>query len=541
MLVLNVDKKLEQGEKNMLQVALLFQNEMVLQRDKKVTIWGNADAGAQVQITMQEQEVWTEADCNGKWEAFLGPFSTSFSEEMTITSGKEKLILKEVQVGEVWLAGGQSNMEFHMRYDADMEDEKMVCMNRNIRFFDYPKVSYIGQINETDYSKNYGFWRKAQPDQLERFSAVGYYFAKELQNKYKVPIGIIGCNWGGTPACAWMSKDAIMEGGGQIYLDEYETAIKNMDLEAYETGFRNNPESWKTDLLANPFSDMMMYGCTMEELGAKLMEMGVDLSKMNSSDFAPVMGPKYERRPSGLYEAMLKEVAPYTIRGVIWYQGETDGDCHPELYKTLFPALIKDWRKLWKDEFPFLFVQIAPLNRWMDCIGDSYVEIREAQQDTADNVPGTGMAVITDAGMESDIHPKKKQPVGHRLALLAQSKVYGEDILCEAPTLSEVKAEQGKLTLTFKNAGNGMYLAEEVAHGQKIGAEIFGGLQIIQDGQELDIGFMKARAEGEKVYIFGETIQAGVHTEVKIAKTGWYLVNLYNSASIPARPAEAEC
>ena len=184
MLVLNADKKLEQEEKNMLQVALLFQNEMVLQKDKKVAIWGNTDAGAQVQITMQGQEVWTEADCNGKWETFLGPFSTSFSEEMTITSGKEKLILKEVQVGEVWLAGGQSNMEFHMRYDADMEDEKMVCTNRNIRFFDYPKVSYIGQINEADYSKNYGFWRKAQPNQLERFSAVGYYFAKELQNKY---------------------------------------------------------------------------------------------------------------------------------------------------------------------------------------------------------------------------------------------------------------------------------------------------------------------------------------------------------------------
>lgn len=525
----------------MLQMALLFQDKMVLQRDKKVTVWGNANAGAQVKIIMQGKEICTEADDNGKWEAACGPFSTSFSEEMIVISGNEELILKDVQVGEVWLAGGQSNMEFHMRYDADMADEKESCMNSNIRFFDYPEVSYIGQIDEADYGKNYGFWRKAELDYLERFSAVGYYFAKELQQKYHIPIGIIGCNWGGTPACAWMSHDAIIEGGGQIYLDEYEEAVKNIDLAEYDSAFRSNPESWKTDLLASPISDMMMYGCTMEELGDRLMEMGIDLSKIDPSAFMPVMGPKYERRPSGLYGSMLCAVAPYSIRGVIWYQGETDGDCHPELYGTLFPALIKDWRKLWKEEFPFLFVQIAPLDCWMECTGDRYVEIREAQQKTEDSVTGTGMAVITDVGMESDIHPKKKQPVGHRLALLAQNKVYGDNILCEAPTLSEIEVKEGKLILSFVNEGDGLYLAETVPYGQKIGIEVFGGLQVFQNGQELDTSLMKAKAEGKNVYIFGEAIQAGVHTEVKIARTGWYLVNLYNSAGIPARPAEAEC
>lgn len=522
----------------MLQTAILFQDHMVLQREKEISIWGTADTGALVTVTMQGKTSSVETDAEGNWKVLCGPFIESFAEELVITSGDEKLVLHDVQVGEVWLAGGQSNMEFHMRYDADMATEKGNCTNDNIRFFDYPEVSYIGQIDEADYGKEYGFWRKAEPEQLERFSAVGYYFAKDLQEKYQVPIGIIGCNWGGTPACAWMSNEAIMEGGGQVYLDDYNEALKNLDFEAYEANFMNNPMSWRVDQLADPIGDMMMFGCTPEEFGAKLAEMGIDMSKFDPSTLLPAIGPKYERRPSGLYESMLKQVAPYTIRGVIWYQGETDGDEHPEVYKTMFPSMIQNWRRLWNDEFPFLFVQIAPLDFWMACKGEPYVEIRAAQQYTADTVPGTGMAVITDVGMQFDIHPKKKQPVGHRLALIAENKVYGEDILCEAPTLSEVAIQEEKLVLTFENAGDGLYLTENVPYGQNVNKEQLGGLQVIQEGQELDSSMLKAYAKGNQVVITSSLIHADSPTQVKMAKAGWYLVNLYNSAGIPARPAE---
>lgn len=522
----------------MLQTALLFQDHMVIQRGKRVAIWGTADAGASVTLSIQGRMFDTAANEDGKWEIFCGPFDMSFSEEMIIVSGEECLVLQDVQNGEVWLAGGQSNMEFHMRYDADMEAEKNLCRNDNIRFFDYPEVSYAGQIDEADYGKNYGFWRKAEPDQLERFSAVGYYFAKDLQSKYHVPIGIIGCNWGGTPACAWMSQEAIAAGGGQVYLDEYEEAVRNLDPIAYEENFRSNPESWRVDQLASPLNDMAMLGCTEEEIGAKLLDMGIDLAKVDNASFVPVMGPKYERRPSGLYESMLKPIVPYTIRGVIWYQGETDGDCHPEVYQTLFPALIRNWRGLWGEELPFLFVQIAALDHWMVCDGTPYAEIRNAQQYTADTVSGTGMAVITDVGMQFDIHPKKKRPVGHRLALLAENKVYGDTVCCEAPTLSDAELEEGRLTLIFENAGDGLYLSERVPDGQYVGVEKLGGLQVFQNGEELDTNRMKARAEGDKVIITGRDIHANLPTQVKIAETGWYLVNLYNSADIPARPAE---
>ncbi len=521
----------------MLKLPLLFQNNMVLQCEKEVMVWGTAKPNEIIHISMQGKSAKTEADENGNWKVACGPFDVSFKEEMTIISDTEKIVLQDVQVGEVWIAGGQSNMEFAMRYDADIETEQAVCTNDAIRFFDYPEVSYPGQINEADYGKNYGFWRKADPENLERFSAVGYYFAKEIQKKYQIPVAVIGCNWGGTPACAWMSKEALIEGGGQVYLNEYEESVRNLDLKTYDEKFKNNQASWKTDLLSDPISELLLRGCSMEEFGKKLAESGVDFSKLDPSDFMPQMGPKHEQRPCGLYESMLKQVAPYSIKGVIWYQGETDGDCHPEIYKTLFPALIHDWRNLWKEELPFLFVQIAPLEQWMQCVGENYVEIRRAQQYAADTVPNTGMAVITDVGMQYDIHPKKKQPVGYRLALLAEKKVYNDDVFCEAPALKDVCVGDGKLALTFENAEKGLYLAGKLPYGQAAEENRLGGLQVFQDGCELNSEKLKAVAERDKVTIVGEEIKSDAKTEIRLAQTGWYLVNLYNSAGIPARPA----
>lgn len=521
----------------MLKLPLMFQDHMVIQRDKKINIWGTAPANQNVVVTMQDQAFSVLADDSGKWQMQAGPFRTSFHESMEISCADEKIVINDVQVGEVWLAGGQSNMEFCMRYDADLESEKKEKPDDSLRFFDYPEVSYVGQIEEADYGKHYGFWRKADPEDLDRFSAVGYYFAKDLRKKYQIPVGIIGCNWGGTPACAWMPKDAIIEGGGQIYLQEYDAAVKDLDLQAYDERFKNNPGSWKTDQFSDMIGDMLLKGCTMEEFGRKIAELGADLSKLDPADFTPQMGPKNEQRPCGLYGSMLKQVAPYSVKGVIWYQGESDGDFHPELYQGLFPALIRSWRELWKEQLPFLFVQVAPLEQWMQSTGTSFIPIRSAQQYTADTVPDTGMAVITDVGMQFDIHPKKKQPVGHRLALLAENKVYHDDVLCEAPVLSNVQVQEGKVIFTFENAGQGLYLAEKLPYGQTVEKGHFGGLQIFQDGCELDDKKLRASAKNNQVIISGEEIHADADTEVKIAQTGWYLVNLYNSADIPAAPA----
>lgn len=520
----------------MLKPARLFQNHMVLQREKIIKVWGTGKENETVSVLIQGRESVCCTDRDGKWSVDIGPLHTSYSETMTITSGQERIVLQDVQVGEVWLAGGQSNMEFHMRYDADFASEAASCENNNIRLFDYPEVYYTEQINEADYGENFAFWRKATPQDLEWFSAVAYYFAKEINNRYGIPIGIVGCNWGGTPACAWMSEEAIKDGGGQIYIDEYRNAVAHLDLPAYEENFRNNPASWKLNPFADPFSDMLLKGMSLVDVIRILTGQEIDLSTVDFSAQVPVMGPKNERRPGGLYESMLCQVAPFGIRGILFYQGSSDGDRYPELYKTLFPALIRCFRSLWQEELPFLFVQLQPLERWMHCVGEPYVKIREAQQLTANTVPNTGMAVISDVGMEFDIHPKKKQPVGYRLALLAAGKVYGEDILCEAPTLTNVEAEDGCLHLYFENTGDGLSLSDQTPDGVEVDPGKLGGLRLLVDGYDLDLSNITAEAQGNVVELKGPAFHKDARVIVELGCTGWYRINLYNSAGIPARP-----
>ena len=532
----------------MLKTALMFKDRAVLQRDKKIAVWGQADSGAEVRVSVQGQSAETKADADGKWCALIGPLNMSWKEEMTITAGEDTLVLKDLMVGDVWFAGGQSNMEFHMRYDADVAAEKEVCENPAIRFFDYPEVSFVGQIDMADYGKNYGFWRDCNAENLERFSAVAYYCVKDLQAKYQIPVGILACNWGGTPVMAWIPEDVAAQNGDAHRIDEYHQQLAALDLEEYDRKFMNKPGSFHTDIIGDPFSDFMMFGCEPDELQQKLGEMmaaaGIDPTQVNFEELQLPMGPKHEWRPAGVYESMLLPCVPYGIKGFLWYQGCSDADRPEDAhgYEKAFPALIRHWRGLWKDDtLPFLFVQLAPLDHWFMTDGVYYPITRAAQQMTADTVPGTAMAVTTDVGMQWDIHPKKKQPVGHRLALLAENYVYGDkDVLCEAPTLKALAVEDGKAVLTFENAGDGLHLTKTVPYGQEVGAQTAGGLRIFQNGEEVDLAGAKAEACGDKLVIMCEAIRAGVPSRAEMAMTKWYLVNLYNSAEIPARPAAAE-
>lgn len=409
-------------------------------------------------------------------------------------------------------------------------------------FFDYPEVSYPGQIDEADYGKNFAFWRKAAPDQLQWFSAPAYYFAREIREKLQVPVGIVGCNWGGTPSWAWMDEQAIREGGGEIVLREYAEAVKNLDLKAYDEKFRNTPgtwASWRLDPFGDPISVGMMEGRSLDDLMREVFGPDFDPSTINPADYMPVMGPKSETRPCGLYESMLSQVSPYGLRGVLYYQGESDGDMHPELYETMFPALIRCFRRSWGEDLPFLFVQLAPFGHWLACDGTPYRFVRRAQQHTADTVENTGMAVISDIGMKLDIHPKKKGPVGQRLALLARKLVYGEELLCEAPTLCELRDGEGEWRLRFKNAGNGLNLAAKTPDGAETDPERLGGLRLFLENRELDMTGIRAYAEGDTVCLQGETLKSG-RARAELGWDAWYRVNLYNSAGLPARPAKIE-
>lgn len=520
----------------MLKTALIFQDHMILQRDKLIPIWGTADAGSQITVAVQGQTQSCIADENGSWCVKIGPLKTSFRESVRIASGDEELVPEDVQIGDVFLAAGQSNMEFLMRYDADFAQEKEKCTNENIRFFDYPEVSYPEQIGEANYGKNYGFWRKADPEQLQWFSGPAYYFAATIQARYNIPVGIVGCNWGGTPACAWMSEESIREGGGQVYLDEYQAALKDLDLAAYNEQFRANPMNFRVDPLADQVNVMLMEGMAFPDIMEKLGMPAPDMSNLDPSEWMPPMGPKNETRPGGLYESMLCKVAPYGLRGVLYYQGESDGDAHPEVYFTLFPALIRGFRKLWQEELPFLFVQLAPFRRWMACIGKPYAIIRDAQQHAAETVPGVGMAVISDVGMEWDIHPKKKKPVGERLALLAENRIYGADVLCEAPTLCSMAVEEGVVQLRFANAGTGLRLVDHTPDGAKTDPGRLEGLRLWIDGNEINPDELAAEAKGDSVFLRSPLIHKG-QGRAELGIGDFYRINLYNSAELPARPA----
>ncbi len=545
----------------MLQFAMVFTDHMVLQRDRKIAVWGTASPDSTVSIEIQGKKEETKTGADGNWRADIGPLTVSFDEQMHVVERNDQgavideKTFTDVLVGDVWLAGGQSNMEFYMYYDRELEAEKKVCENPAIRLFDYPEVSYVGQINEADYTQNYGFWRRCDAENLPRYSAVAYYFAKDVQAKEQIPIGILTDNWGGTPIASWLPREVVAENGGQYRLDEYDAALAALDLDAYDKQFMATPRNFKTEQLGlDRISDLLLFGCTPEEFQAEIakimQQLGIDPAAAAEGgtdlmQFGPQMGPKHEWRPCGLYESMLLPVVPYGIKGFLWYQGCSDADTQQqgEAYYTLFPALIAHWRKLWGDDtLPFLFVQLAGFGSWMASVGTYYPITREAQQHTALTVPHTGMAVTTDAGMELDIHPKVKRPVGHRLALLAENYVYGHrDVLCEAPTLVSAKAEEGKLTLTFDNAGEGLSFHTDLPQGDQVPDDRFCGLQVFQNGKELPVQDLKAEAQGNTVILTGEVIKGGVPTRAAIAKTGWYLVNLYNSADIPARPAEIEC
>ena len=495
---------------NKLETALVFGSHMVLQRGKELTVWGKGSPGQQVQVKVQDECQSSMIDDQGIWSLILKPLSASEQETMIISSGNESLTYVDVAVGDVWIAGGQSNMEFGMYSDRNFEQEKEGCKNDNIRFFDYPKVSYDEQLDSLPHNSE-GFWRTCDAENLTYFSAVGYYFAKEIQAEEQVPVGVIGCNWGGSTISCWMDK--AYSGRGQVWWDEYEDAVSKLDMEQYEEAIKMDFSAVHNDWIDTPYAQFMCQDATFEGLKAAL----------EMSNVPVLVGPKSPNRPSGLYDTMLKKLVPYQMKGVVWYQGESD-DVKAEVYGELQEGLIKCWRDLWQEELPFLFVQLPPYEGYGRLSGARFPEIREHQQWVEDHVPGTAMAVITDTGSRYDIHPKEKHSVGERLALQALQKVYKRNILGDSPRLTSGRKEDGKIILEFSNVGNGLML-----EGEQISAlELFQSERLIADYQ-----FEIAE---NRILIEADDIGQDIPVQVQLAYTPYYKVNLYNSEKLPVRP-----
>jgi sialate O-acetylesterase len=476
----------------------LFTDGCVLQAGKEIPIWGTADPGEKVKVELDRGTADTTADKDGHWLVRL-PKMTAGNDPVFLTiTGKNKVVVKNVFIGEVWICSGQSNMEWTLKNSYEGDHHIQTSSDPKLHLFTVPKT-----VSLTPVSTVNGKWVECSPQTVGGFSAVAYFFGRDLRKALNVPVGLIHTSWGGTPAQAWTSKEALnAEASLQYYHNGLDAAMKNYDPEKAQEAYKVALAKW-------------------EEESAKAKAAGQKPPNKPQPPQKPGGGPG---TPSSLYNGMIAPLLPYAIAGAIWYQGESNAGQAYE-YLTIFPAMIKDWRKHFgQGDFPFLFVQLAPFQKPAEQPGEhNWAELREAQLITALTLPKTGMAVITDAG-EADIHPKKKEPVGARLAIAARAIAYGEKIEYSGPVYEKAKFEDGKAVLSFTHVDEGL---------TAVGKQELTGFTICGE----DHKFHNAKA----VITGSNTIEVTCPDVPKpvAVRFGWAVfpvVNLYNKAGLPASP-----
>lgn len=398
-----------------MKTAPIFSDNMVLQRHKNIRVFGSC-SGREQRITVSIPELHASAEAvitGSRWEAVLPALPECDSCTLVVACGAIQKQFTNVAIGEVWLAGGQSNMEYELRNDRHGADELRECARENVRYYYTPKVSMLGE--ELNAAEAASRWEVASETGSVAWSAVGWYFAKELSRRLGCIVGILGCNWGGTSASAWVPREVLDTAQLRPYLDEYDAATAGKSDEqmiaeydeytAYQAGF-----------------DRRVAECYAENPDIRWSEV---LGKCGENRYPGPLGIKNPMRPCGLYETMVSRVCPYTVRGVLWYQGESN-DHRPQSYCELMSALIRCWRGAWHDdEMAFLIVQLPMYSCDDDNEFTRWAYIREAQERLFRTVKNTGLAVALDCGEYNNIHPTDKSAVGHRLYLQALSEVYG--------------------------------------------------------------------------------------------------------------------
>lgn len=446
-----------------MKAAAVFSDNMVLQRGKNVRIFGECDdSSAKIDVSVPELGKTAQAVVSGnKWEAVLPPMEACAECTVEICSDSEKITFSNVAVGEVWLAGGQSNMEFELQNDFSGTEELSACSGENVRFYYTPKCASAD--DELIKAEESACWTLPDKKSASAWSAVGYYFAKELSRKLGVTVGIIGCNWGGTSASAWMKRAYLEHDKAlRIYLDEYEKATEGKTEEqmiAEYAEYTEYHEKWQ----------QRVNRCYEEEPDIKWAKV---LEKCGENRYPGPPGCKNPMRPCGLYETMISRVCPYTVKGFIYYQGESD-DHRPDSYYRLLSALIENWRNDWQDdELPFLFVQLPMFRNADDEDTKNWAEIREAQEKVYKTVRRTGLAVALDCGEFNNIHPIRKAPVGHRLFLQAMYEVYRgiSDSEANPPVYRDYEVNGDSITLYFSNC-SGFEVCGALAGFEAAGAD----------------------------------------------------------------------
>ncbi|MBW8039084.1 MAG: sialate O-acetylesterase [Planctomycetes bacterium] len=470
-------------------------DNMVLQKGKATHIWGWAEPGEEIMVSVSWRTMgWgITGDKVGKWSFEMSPPSTAGPHEMTI-SGKNTITIKNILVGEVWVCSGQSNMQMSVRSSANAEQE--------IAGADYPKVRLFTvkrKVADEPQTDCVGRWTMCSPETVPNFSAVGYFFGRELHKELNVPIGLIHTSWGGTPAEAWTRRGALESVPDCVPI-----------LERFDEAMAKYPEAKK-----KYEEDVNKWKEAVEKAKAE--------GKNPPRRPRPPFGPGNPHSPAGLYNAMIAPLIPYSIGGGIWYQGESNAS-RAYQYRKLFPAMITNWRQDWgQGNFPFLFVQLANFMAVnSEPVDSAWAELREAQLMTL-ALPNTGMAVIIDIGEARDIHPKNKQDVGKRLALWALGKSYDKKVVYSGPIYQSKRTEGNKVTLVFEHVGGGL-----IANG----GEPLKGFAVA--GVDRKFVWADAKIDGETVIISSNDV-----SEPTAVRYGWAnnpVCNLYNKEDLPATP-----
>lgn len=404
-----------------LKMSPVFGDSMVVQRDKPIHVWGWTTAGVDVKVSMAGQESIVKATEEGRFDAYLNPLSAGGPHELVVQADETKTF-RDVLVGEVWLCSGQSNMAWPVQSANDPDLESLSANYPNIRIISVPQVASQEPLNDFE-----GRWENCTPETVKSFSAVGYFFGRQLHQTLDVPIGLIDNAWGGSAAEAWVRRD-VLESTGQYdeLLQKWDDTVANHDQEKVMANFRTRLKKWQEERKGN-------------------------------RPRAPRNPVNSNHRPANLYNGVLHPVLGYTIRGAIWYQGESNA-ARAYQYRDLFPLMIQNWRDVWgQGDFSFYWVQLADFRAEVAEPAESdWAELREAQTMTLIKLPNTGQAVITDLGEAADIHPRNKQDVAKRLARWALAKDYGYKIPFQSPTYRSMKVDGNKITLQFNHYGGGM-------------------------------------------------------------------------------------
>jgi sialate O-acetylesterase len=475
----------------------LFGDHMVVQANAPIPVWGWAEPGENVTVTLADKTAETTTGADGKWRVDLAPLDATNQPQVLTLKGGNTVTIEDVLIGDVWLCSGQSNMEFGIFNVIKDEEQRKAVIDPQIRTFCVTKMASLTPVDNTmvipkELEKDilHGHWQKdTAAGTWGGFSAVGYLFGKEIRALTGKPVGLIGSHWGGTPVQAWTSLDALKS---------------NPATASHAASFEKRPASKNASFPV-------------------IWEDVVRGKRKNPGNVGTT---------TSLFNGMINPLIPYGIKGAIWYQGEANGGSRD--YDVLFTTMIKDWRERWgQGDFPFLFVQLAGYQR-TGSVGTGWADLRE-QQRHALSLPNTGMAVAIDVGDPKDIHPKRKLAVAQRLARAAEHVAYGKDIVYSGPVFDSLRLDGANVIIDFKHTGSGLALlpAPQLPGTPPLPAPVsLEGFEIA--GPDGEWFAAKADIRGEQVTVSSGSVKAP--SAVRYAWGACPPCGLYNKEGLPAVP-----